>query len=161
MSALTSELLQHLGMGMSRPRLMVLHFDRFRLNVGNKGWKGGKVERIGAERLAEIEALRPLDITGDDFSVDAVLTQMAKPARADDKLHQVLLNQEVFAGCGNVIKVEAMFAVGLHPDTKVRHISEPKRRELVEWVRQSALAWLKMKRFYGYLKTLHGDQHKP
>ena len=137
---------------------MALHFGGgFWLYVGNKGRKGGKVERIGAERLAEIEALRPLDTTGDAFSVDAVLSQMAKPSRADDKLHQVLLNQEVFAGCGNVVKVEAMFAVALHPDTKIRHISEPKRRELVEWVRQSALAWLKMKRTYGAWQTLHGD----
>eukprot|EP01045_Picozoa_sp_COSAG04_P036942 COSAG04_NODE_9212_length_886_cov_1.252859_1_plen_74_part_10 len=74
-------------MGASRPALMVLHFDRFRLNVGNKGRKGGKVEGMGAERLAEIDALRPLDTTGDDFSVDAVLSQMTKPARVDDKRH--------------------------------------------------------------------------
>ena len=44
----------------------------------------------------------------------------------------VLLDQRVAAGIGNVFKSEVLWACEVHPATPIGAVGEPKRRELVE-----------------------------
>ncbi len=88
-----------------------------------------------------------------DLSLD-VLSRAWDPANALKRLKEheaeeiadVLLDQEVFAGVGNIIKNEVLSLEGVHPATLVRDLSHSKRRALVARARSFSrqfLAWRK------------------
>lgn len=51
----------------------------------------------------------------------------------------VLLNQEIFAGVGNIIKNEVLFRTKIHPETLVGSLSEKKLNEMVKDARDYSL----------------------
>jgi endonuclease-8 len=75
-----------------------------------------------------LDALGP-DLCRDDVDLDAV---MQRAARADEALTigDVLLDQRVAAGIGNVFKSEICWAHRVHPFTPIGAIDEPARRAL-------------------------------
>ncbi|MDB4930399.1 MAG: endonuclease [Myxococcaceae bacterium] len=52
-------------------------------------------------------------------------------ARPDAYVTDVLLDQDLFAGVGNIIKNEVLFRLGLHPETLVRDLAPRKLTSLV------------------------------
>ena len=68
------------------------------------------------ERHTSIPALGP-DLLGKTFSEDEAVQRLL--ARADEEIANVLLNQRVMAGIGNVFKSEICFACGVHPFRQV------------------------------------------
>jgi len=88
-----------------------------------------------------------------DFTAD-IMADEWKPAKAIKKLKAVpdalicdeLLNQEVFAGVGNIIKNEALYRSKIHPLNKVRDIPPVKLRLLVKEVRRYCFDFLKWKK---------------
>jgi endonuclease VIII len=88
-----------------------------------------------------------------DFSVDIMspkwdpeqsLRNMAK--EPDEEIADVLLDQEVFAGVGNIIKNEVLSIVRINPKTTIRNIPLRKRKEIVVETRSFSkqfLAWRK------------------
>jgi endonuclease-8 len=61
-----------------------------------------------------------------DKAVKKVLT------KKNEMVCDVLMDQNIFAGVGNIIKNEVLFRVRLHPETKIRNISKKKIIQLVE-----------------------------
>ncbi|HEY0786367.1 MAG TPA: DNA-formamidopyrimidine glycosylase family protein [Acidobacteriaceae bacterium] len=67
-------------------------------------------------RNSAIPALGP-DLLGASFAAEDARPRIL--ARGDDEIANVLLNQRVMAGLGNVYKVEVCFLCGIHPFRKV------------------------------------------
>jgi endonuclease-8 len=86
------------------------------------GWRLGVVELIPTERVRDLLAHLGPDVLGPDWDVAEVLARMKEdPARA---IGEVLLDQTVIAGPGNVYKSEVCFLRGLHPDMPVGRIED-------------------------------------
>jgi len=66
--------------------------------------------------------------------------------REDEMICDVLLNQDVFAGVGNIIKNEALFIAKVHPETKVKDIPAKKLKELVTVTRDYCFDFYKWKK---------------
>jgi endonuclease-8 len=63
-------------------------------------------------RNSPIPKLGP-DLLGKEFAADDAKTRLL--AHGDEEIANVLLNQRVMAGLGNVYKSEVLFACGVHP----------------------------------------------
>jgi endonuclease VIII len=64
------------------------------------------------ERDSNIPKLGP-DLLGAEFAADEAKARLL--AHSDEEIANVLLNQRVMAGLGNVYKSEVLFACGVHP----------------------------------------------
>jgi endonuclease-8 len=71
-------------------------------------------------RDSNIPALGP-DLLGPDFAADEAKQRLL--AQAGEEIANVLLNQRVMAGLGNVYKSEVLFACGVHPFRDVSTLS--------------------------------------
>ena len=67
-------------------------------------------------------------------------------AMPDAYVCDALLDQQVFAGVGNIIKNEVLFRIGVHPLTRVGALPVTKRRELIRQARQYSFEFLEWKR---------------
>lgn len=90
-----------------------------------------------------------------DWSAD-VLSDSWNPKAAKAKIKEipealvtdVLLNQNIFSGVGNIIKNEVLFRTRIHPETQVGKLSERKLNELIKEARNYSFDFLKWKRAY-------------
>jgi endonuclease-8 len=57
-----------------------------------------------------------------------------------------LLDQDIFAGVGNIIKNEVLFRIRLHPLSRIGELPAPKLRQLVEQARQYGADFLEWKK---------------
>jgi endonuclease VIII len=71
-------------------------------------------------RHSEIPKLGP-DLLGAEFAEDEAKARLL--AHGDQEIANVLLNQRVMAGLGNVYKSEVLFACGVHPFRLVRTLA--------------------------------------
>jgi endonuclease-8 len=71
------------------------------------------------------------DVLDDDFLVTAALTR-ARTGRQDRTLADLLLDQSVLAGVGNVWKSEILFDRRLDPWTRVDHLDDAALTDLLE-----------------------------
>lgn len=55
----------------------------------------------------------------------------------------VLLDQKVISGVGNVIKIEALFGAGVHPQRRVAGLTHDERDRLLRWIRKLMDTWMK------------------
>ncbi len=77
---------------------------------------------------------------------DAAKARKKLRARPDLLACDALLDQDIFAGVGNIIKNEVLFRIRLHPLSTIGGLPAPKLRQLVEQARQYSfdfLAWKK------------------
>jgi endonuclease-8 len=72
------------------------------------------------ERNSEIPKLGP-DLLGAEFAADEAKARLL--SHDDEEIANVLLNQQVMAGLGNVYKSEVLFACGVHPFRRVRMVT--------------------------------------
>ena len=90
-----------------------------------------------------------------DWEAD-VMSGNWNPAKALRKLRSlpeemvcdVLLNQEIFAGAGNIIKNEVLFRIFLHPEATLGNLKTARRKELVETARAYSLEFYKWKKLF-------------
>ncbi len=88
-----------------------------------------------------------------DWSVD-IMADEWKPSLAFKKvkLHpktlicDILMDQQIFSGCGNIIKNEALYLSGLHPENKIENVPDNKLKELIKKVRLFSFQFLKAKK---------------
>ncbi|HDS46212.1 MAG TPA: hypothetical protein ENN68_09060 [Methanomicrobia archaeon] len=99
------------------PRLALV-FDNEQLNFYNCSVRIVPTEQIDAQFDEE------LDIVSGNWNVRKVIARAAE--RKDAYICDVLLDQEVFAGVGNIIKNEALFMAKLHPLSVVGGIPHEK-----------------------------------
>jgi endonuclease-8 len=94
---------------------------------------------------------QPSDIY--DWTAD-VLNDTWNPVNARKKLKarpmmmacDALLNQEIFAGVGNIIKNEVLYRIRLHPETRIKNIPPRKLSELIREARNYSFDFLKWKK---------------
>ena len=93
-------------------------------------------ELLTARELArhkELQALGP-DLLAPSFDPDEAIRRMR--ARPDDAVGDVLLNQRVMAGIGNVFKSEILFLAAIDPFTAVSALSDAELARLVDLSRR-------------------------
>lgn len=77
------------------------------------------------ERDEALGSLGP-DLLSDDFSLQGVLRRMHAPEQEILPINEVILNQRVVAGIGNVFKSETLFATGINPFKLVCELTDEK-----------------------------------
>lgn len=90
-----------------------------------------------------------------DWSID-VMNETWNPEKARTKLSEVpmkmvcdaLLEQDIFAGVGNIIKNEVLYRVYVHPESIIEKIPEAKMNEIIEEARIYSFEFLKWKKNY-------------
>jgi endonuclease-8 len=88
-------------------------------------------ERPGAAaRPATIDHLGP-DLCRPDADLEVAVSRMATIPDPSTGIAEVLLDQRVAAGVGNVFKSEVLWACRVHPLTPVSALSDDERRRLV------------------------------
>ena len=103
-------------------------------------------------------ALKPVEEELDevyDWEAD-VMNDNWNPAKARRKLKAIpdtlvcdaLLDQNIFAGVGNIIKNEVLFRIKIHPESKIGKIPPRKIGELIKEARIYSFDFLKWKKAY-------------
>ena len=67
-------------------------------------------------------------------------------AKPSELACDVLLDQDVFAGCGNIIKNEVLHRIRVHPESTVGALSARKRGELVKQARDYSFDFYEWKK---------------
>ena len=119
-------------------------------------------ELVAARDLGRHRELRQLgpDLLAESFDAAEALRRMkARPAEA---IADVLLNQRVMAGIGNVYKSEVLFACRVNPFTAVGHVGDQALESLVATARRLLLANVHsslapMTTYTGYRRTTNRD----
>jgi endonuclease VIII len=79
---------------------------------------------------------------------DAVLARKRLRTHPEMLTGDALLDQDIFAGVGNIIKNEVLFRIRVHPLSKVGALPPPKLRELVDQARQYSFEFYEWKKRY-------------
>lgn len=72
------------------------------------------------------------DLLADPPRIDDMAKRARLPAHTEREIGDVLLDQRVAAGIGNVYKSEVLFEVRVHPRTKVRELSDEQLTRIFE-----------------------------
>lgn len=88
-----------------------------------------------------------------DWSAD-VMSDAWDPEAAKSKLINrpsmmvcdALLDQDIFAGSGNIIKNEVLYRIRVHPETLISHLPEDKLEELIAETRNYSFDFLQWKK---------------
>ena len=75
------------------------------------------------------------DVMADDFDLDRVVARARTHARPDTTAADLLLDQRVASGIGNVYKCEALFLERIHPDARAEHLADDTVRALFDRAR--------------------------
>lgn len=85
-----------------------------------------------------------IDLLSKQWNADKVMQLLKKVP--DMLVCDALLDQDIFAGSGNIIKNEVLFRTRIHPLSKVGKLTLKKKKELIQEARQYSfdfLAWKK------------------
>lgn len=85
-----------------------------------------------------------LDLMSDQWAPKQAFKNVAKKPEAE--ICDVLMDQNIFSGLGNIMKNETLFNVRMHPQTKMGQLTLLRRREVIK--EAEAYAW----RFYEWKK---------
>jgi endonuclease-8 len=88
---------------------------------------------------SSVRFVPPEDFRNYDWKIDLMsgiwdrrkVLKLAR-ARPDEAVCDLLLDQEVFAGSGNIIKNEVLHRLRIHPETRAGELSPSRLKELVE-----------------------------
>lgn len=70
----------------------------------------------------------------------------------DDLVCDILLNQKIFSGSGNIIKNEVLYQIGVQPKSKIKDLPVAKLKALAAQAREYAFDFLKWKKAYTLAK---------
>ncbi len=86
------------------------------------------------------------DVMNDDWDAAAAKKKLKK--RPETLVIDALLDQNIFAGVGNIIKNEVLFRIQVHPKTKVGNLPLKKMNELIKQARIYSFDFLEWKKQY-------------
>ena len=86
------------------------------------------------------------DVMNDTW--DASKAKKKLKAIPDTIVADALLDQNIFAGAGNIIKNEVLWRIQLHPETKLADIPPKRLNELIKEARNYSFDFLKWKKAY-------------
>ncbi|XP_068388318.1 endonuclease 8-like 3 isoform X2 [Eschrichtius robustus] len=93
--------------------------------------------RNSAESQERIRMMEELDVCSPNFSFSRAESEVKK--QRGRMLCDVLMDQKVLPGVGNIIKNEALFDSGLHPAVKVCQLTHEQIHHLVKMIRDFSL----------------------
>ncbi|XP_021026598.1 endonuclease 8-like 3 [Mus caroli] len=93
--------------------------------------------RNSVESQQRVRMMEELDVCSPKFSFSRAESEVKK--QRDRMLCDVLLDQRVLPGVGNIIKNEALFDSGLHPAVKVCQLSDKQARHVVKMTRDFSI----------------------
>lgn len=100
------------------------------------------VKIIENERLNEIDW--EADVMSDDWNPAKAKAKMLK--NPEMMICDALMNQDIFSGVGNIIKNEALFRAGIHPESRTGKIPSDQLKKILEEARNYSFDFLKWKR---------------
>ena len=86
------------------------------------------------------------DVLNDNWDAQAALKKMKE--KPNMLICDVLLEQDIFSGVGNIIKNEVLYRVHVHPESVTGKIPLKKQKEIVEQARQYSFDFLEWKKAY-------------
>jgi len=86
------------------------------------------------------------DVMADEWDSKAAARKLKDNPNA--WICDVLLDQHIFAGVGNIIKNEVLYRIGVHPLSKIRDLPPAKTKSLIKEARQYSFDFLKWKKAY-------------
>ncbi|HEY0976013.1 MAG TPA: endonuclease [Flavobacteriales bacterium] len=95
---------------------------------------------------------RSVDVLARQWDPQQALERMGKTP--DERITDVLLDQEVFAGVGNIIKNEVLSLERVHPATPIKDLRPAQRKALVKRARTFSQQFLRWRRAFVLLKHL-------
>ncbi|XP_061541495.1 endonuclease 8-like 3 [Phycodurus eques] len=115
--------------------------------------------RLSDDCEQRVRALQALDVCSPAFNP----SRSAEAARRHGgrMLCDVLLDQAVMPGVGNIIKNEALFDAGLHPAVKVEQLSDERLHHLVKMTRDFTLLFYKCRKSGSALYTHYKVYKRP
>ena len=139
-------------------RVHFMLFGSYRINEGKSwavprlslGFDGEQELNLYACSVRFIE--EPLDLVYDWWADvmsehwDPVLARKRLRAQPGTLVCDALLDQDLFAGVGNIIKNEVLFRIRVHPLSTVGALPAPKLRELVQEARQYSFDFFEWKK---------------
>jgi endonuclease VIII len=139
-------------------RVHFMLFGSYRINE-TKSWAVPRLS-LGFGEAGEINFYacsvrfieEPLDLVYDWWADvmsehwDPKLALKRLRAQPDTLVCDALLDQDLFAGVGNIIKNEVLFRIGVHPLSTVGALPAKKLRELVEQARQYSFDFFEWKK---------------
>ena len=101
------------------------------------------------------------DIMSEEYQTASTVKKLQ--VKKDSVLCDLLLDQAIFAGAGNIIKNEVLYRTKLHPLTVVRELTPKKLADLANEVRQYAFDFLRWKKEYTLKKhwQIYGQKKCP
>jgi endonuclease VIII len=93
-----------------------------------------------------------IDIMSPKWNADKAFEALS--SRPGVEIADVLLDQEIFAGVGNIIKNEVLWRVRIHPETKVKDIPPSELKELIAETRKFSLLFYKWRKVFLLRKHL-------
>lgn len=92
------------------------------------------------------------NVMSDEWDPKAAFKKVKAFPRAE--IADVLLDQAIFAGVGNIIKNEVLFRTGVSPFRKVRNLTDRKLRAIVTDARVFSFRFLELRRVFSLRKNL-------
>ena len=86
------------------------------------------------------------DVMSDQWNADAAKTKLQN--KPETLVCDCLLDQDIFAGSGNIIKNEVLFRIRVHPLSRTGALSTRKLNELIREVRAYSFDFLKWKKAF-------------
>ncbi len=81
-----------------------------------------------------------LNVFSEEYDVAATEELLLGKKFLTQKVGDVLMNQDIFPGVGNIIRNEVLFMSDIHPESIVAKIPQEKIRELLQNIRKFSLA---------------------
>uniref|UniRef100_D3ZKJ8 DNA-(apurinic or apyrimidinic site) lyase n=1 Tax=Rattus norvegicus TaxID=10116 RepID=D3ZKJ8_RAT len=100
--------------------------------------------RNSVESQQRVRMMEGLDVCSPKFSLSRAESEVKK--QRDRMLCDVLLDQRVLPGVGNIIKNEALFDSGLHPTVKVCQLSDKQAHHLVKMTRDFSILFYRCRK---------------
>lgn len=91
------------------------------------------------------------DTMSDEWNPGKALVEIKK--RKDRMVCDVLMDQSIFAGVGNIIKNEVLFRIKVHPESEIMALPLPKRKALVKEARDYCFDFYKWKKMFELKKN--------
>ena len=129
----------------SPPRL-VMGFDNGDITVWSSSLKF--IDDRDVSRAYDFTA----DILSDTWDPDAAFQKMRQHCTAE--IADVLLDQTIFAGVGNIIKNEVLFRTRTSPFATIGQLSDKKLRAIVADARAFSLKFLELRRVFALKRNL-------
>jgi endonuclease-8 len=86
------------------------------------------------------------DVMNDEWDAEKAIKKLEKIPNV--LICDALLNQDIFAGVGNIIKTEVLFITAVHPKNSIGKIPSKKIKEIVKMARDYSFDFLKWKKAF-------------